>query len=624
MQIWAEGRGTGWNKIYFTIEYETTRNGEYIGIRYKIKWAINSKAFFGYNIVADVWTEGINYGRTIKENRPNRGSGESWFPENGDYYWFKKGYTNNDINSCRIIIYSTNGGTIRLDTADYTGTGETDITFKAPTGYTVSDIASEINFNVGNSLNVRLNNPTNVVYNHNIKLQIMNDSNNWIDIKAIQTTERNFELTYSKDLILQNVKTRNDIRTRLIVDTYYGQAHIGYTIKEGYCYIRDSKPDSISFIVTDWNNQEITSITSGFGPYRDDSNIFVKISGIEKIPVKDYAELKKIIIIAGGMQSEISPQNLIDTTSEYYIETFIDPFSATNNFVELQFIDSRGNKTAVRKTIAVEELMFPEIIKCEVKRQNGIDNKTKLIVEGNLGSYSIYSNLGIRYLREQANGEEIETISYDIEESQMQVNQQTGKFSYSGYIYGDLGADGFTKGKEFTLGVRVYTNITYTNNQVGLVNVIVRNGKPVMYFSKSNNAVAFGQEYNAEEGGPLQVNGKDITKVKITTGEEYETNIIIDGKKVYFRAVDLGALPNNTSKNITDQGMESNILVHYIGGVAHNSTNIRAFSIPGFGPGLIAVGLCRISFRTILIETNGDLSSYSATAYIYYSYKEEA
>ena len=145
-----------------------------------------------------------------------------------------------------------------------------------------------------------------------------------------------------------------------------------------------------------------------------------------------------------------------------------------------------------------------------------------------------------------------------------------------------------------------------------------------MYFSKVNNAVAFGKEYNEEEGGSLQVDGKDITKVKITTGEEYETNIIIDGKKVYFRAVDLGALPNNTSKNIADQGMESNILVHYICGVAHNNTNIRAFSIPGFGPGLIAVGLHRISFRNILIETNGDLSSYSATAYIYYSYKEEA
>ena len=615
MQIWAEGRGTGWNKIYFTIEYETTRNGEYIGIRYRVKWAINSTAFFGYNIVADVWTEGVNYGRTIKGNRPNKGSGEAWFPENGDYYWFKKGYTDNSINGCRIIVHSTNGGTINIDTG-------LDVTFQAPTGYAVSNISSEINFDVGNNLNIRLNNPTNITYNHNIKLQIINDNNSWIDIKSMQTTERNFELTYSKDLILQNVKTRNDIKARVIVDTYYGQAYIGYTIKEGYCYIRDSQPNAINFIVTNWNNQEITSITSGFGPYRDDSNIFVKISSIEEIPIKDYTELKRIIILAGGMQTEITPQDLVDTASEYYIETFVDPFNATNNFVELQFIDSRGNKTAVRKTITVEELVFPEIIKCEVRRENGIDSKTKLLVEGNLGSYNIYSNLGIRYLREQASGEEIETISYDIEESQMQVNQQTGKFSYSGYIYGDLGANGFTKGKEFTLGVRVYTNITYTNNEAGLVNIIVRNGKPVMYFSKANNAVAFGQEYNAEEGGPLQVNGKDITKVKITTGEEYETNIVIDGKKVYFRAVDLGALPNNTSRNITDLGMETNILVHYICGVARNSTNIRAFSIPGFGPGLIAVGLHRISFNTILLETNGDLSSYSATAYIYYSYKE--
>lgn len=129
MQVFAEGRGTGWNKIYFTVEYETTRSGVNVGIRWKIKWAINSTAWYGYNLVADVWTKGANYGRQIKANMPNRGSGQALFPEDGGWFWFNNGYTNNDITGCRVIVRTTNGGTVSFDTG-------TDKTLTAPTRYT--------------------------------------------------------------------------------------------------------------------------------------------------------------------------------------------------------------------------------------------------------------------------------------------------------------------------------------------------------------------------------------------------------------------------------------------------------------------------------------------------------
>ena len=148
MKVLDEGRWTVWQHIYFTIEYETTRDGEKLGIKWKIKWEIDANYFFGYNLVANVWTEGNDYGRQIKANSPNRGSGEVLFPEDGGYYWFNKGYSSNQITGCRVQIKSTNGGTVNIDTG-------TDRTVTTPSGYQVSNINKSIDFIIGDNISVQ-------------------------------------------------------------------------------------------------------------------------------------------------------------------------------------------------------------------------------------------------------------------------------------------------------------------------------------------------------------------------------------------------------------------------------------------------------------------------------------
>ena len=82
MKLLKEGRGTGWQHIYFTIEYETKRNKNKVGIRFRIKYEIDKYYYFGYNIVASVYVKNINKGRQIKANTPTRGAGTALFPAN--------------------------------------------------------------------------------------------------------------------------------------------------------------------------------------------------------------------------------------------------------------------------------------------------------------------------------------------------------------------------------------------------------------------------------------------------------------------------------------------------------------------------------------------------------------
>lgn len=513
MQVFNEGRGTGWQHIYFIVEYETVRDETKLGIRYRIKWQLDKNYYYGYNLVADVWAEGTNFGRQIKANMPNRGSGEALFPENGDYYWFEKGYSSNKINGCRVVIKTTNGGTVKLDSGE-------DKTVTTPVGYKVSEISNNIDFIVGNNIPITINDITNQNYNYKLTLQVLNDNNNWIDIKTLDTTSKSFTLDLSDETntIYSNIITKNSAKIKILLQTFINNTSLGYTVKEGTCYVKDSNPTPIDFMITSWLNddEEIEELTAGYGIYNQSSNIKVKINKIESNAAKNGATLKKIIISAGRDSSDIGIANIVGT--DVYEELFIDPFSTIkdNELVDgkapvtVTVVDSRGNTATTQKQLKIDKYIPAYFTELELKRTNNIDEEVRLIAKGKCQSAGVWLPTITYFLGHDYDTEGIIEPNY-IDESYIEYNSETEEFTVNAPIQGDLGAVGFTKEQEFplTIGIEDHFNQNYPR----YYKLYVRKGQVLLHYGK--NGVAFGALYDTEEGGSLQVDGKDILKKNI-------------------------------------------------------------------------------------------------------------
>ena len=295
MQLFSQGKDTGWGHTSYKIDYDITRSGSKLGIRWKITWNIDNGYYFGYNIVAQVWTEGSNYGRQIKANSPNKGSGISYFPSATDYIWFEKGYSNNNITGCRVIISSTNGGTIPYNTG-------ADRTLVAPTGYIASTISSDVNFNIGENLNIVISDITNQPYNYKLYLDIYKEDNSWEQVKYLETTSKNFMLTLTDiaTALYDLLPNSNSRPCRFKLETYISTNLIGTYIKDGISSVVNSNPEVPNFLIFPQNggysvDDAITTIVAGFGPYNNGSNVILATED-DTILAKNGATLEKIII----------------------------------------------------------------------------------------------------------------------------------------------------------------------------------------------------------------------------------------------------------------------------------------------------------------------------------------
>lgn len=303
MQVFAQGKENQWGHINYTVEYETTRDGPRLGIRWKLTWVIDNAYYFGYNIVADVYTEGTNYGRQIKANAPNNGSGTSYFPSDSGYYWFDKGYGSNQINGCRVIFKSTNGGTITYDTG-------ADRTVTTPTGYVASNINSSINFDIGNDLNITISDITNQNYNYKLDLD-MYVNNTWTNIRKFEKNSKNFTLSLAeiKNTFYNLLPNSTKANIRINLYTYIGNTYLGTTTANGECKVVNSNPEVPAFGIFGMSggnslDEEINDIVAGFGPFGNLSNAYIAIKN-NSLKAKNGSILKKAIIEWNGQTEEV-------------------------------------------------------------------------------------------------------------------------------------------------------------------------------------------------------------------------------------------------------------------------------------------------------------------------------
>ena len=129
--------------------------------------------------------------------------------------------------------------------------------------------------------------------------------------------------------------------------------------------------------------------------------------------------------------------------------------------------------------------------------------------------------------------------------------------------------------------------------------------------------VGSGLSMNSETGVLSNAN----MPLNYSTTEQNTGRKWIDGKDIYFKVVELGALPNATTKNVA-HGITGISEWVKIEGTANNATNTSGISIPLVYDGNNATNNTRIAVNdtNVVLETDTDRSSFNKCyAILYYT-----
>ena len=179
--------------------------------------------------------------------------------------------------------------------------------------------------------------------------------------------------------------------------------------------------------------------------------------------------------------------------------------------------------------------------------------------------------------------------------------------------FGDLNA---VEAKDFKV---VYAGASATNRPVNVNGYCVtmaynpnRSNKKQIYYVQSNSNLVFERTCNS--GVWTEWISKQQT---ITTGTEYETGRIIDGKKEYGKRINCGNLPNAQAKYV-QTGLENITLTRAIDGVMLNSGSQRGLPAPSVTSANTIMVYLNGTGTTLTINTQFDWSSYTAYVELFY------
>ena len=108
-----------------------------------------------------------------------------------------------------------------------------------------------------------------------------------------------------------------------------------------------------------------------------------------------------------------------------------------------------------------------------------------------------------------------------------------------------------------------------------------------------------------------------VEKMNITTGTEFKTGRIIDGKEEYCKIINCGNLLNNIQKTI-EHGIRDKKKITKIEGIAVSSNT--SITLPYIDPVILNRGIGVFADTSnIYIKTGDDKTTYVATINLYYT-----
>ena len=323
-------------------------------------------------------------------------------------------------------------------------------------------------------------------------------------------TSYTFNLTNEERNILRNaIQNKNSMQVTFYIKSTIGQTNYYSTMKKTFRII-NANPTFSNYVYEDLGvetnvSNETTVDLTGNSTYiiKGYNDVKITISNANKAIANKGAYMVKYSVSCGNLYDEanysdnsdvvLSLSNIVDRTINVY---------AT---------DSRNNSTLVSTIIPnwrdYSNLVFNS---GNATRTNGASEETVLKFEGVMWATRDEYDFGaeandiiVCEYQYKKTSENEEDYSSPISINPTITEISPSKFSYNLAIIGDEGGNGFNVSNSYDIRVTVKDKLS-----TSVYNILLGVGLPLIAIAPTG--VSFGTGYDENEGGELQINGKDI------------------------------------------------------------------------------------------------------------------
>ena len=442
-----------------------------------------------------------------------------------------------------------------------------------------------------------------------------NDLTAWLElVPSLQHyATRNLTITSGTYTWELTEEERNQIRSQMPISNnstirivlYSKQGTEGYTsFKDIPFSIINANPEFDNFDFEDTNTTTVALTGST-------KNNVINVNGYSNIQATITTNDKAQAIKEASMVKYRFSINNSSTDIIYSDEN--DVSGTINNSIDgiynLYAIDSRNNSTLVTKQatniINYENITLDKQNCSFVRDNNQVGQNAILTINGTFWN----DNFG-----QVINS--IKSVSYKFKKSDSStwINGTTtitptisgNTFTFTGMIASDNLDTTWDLDSSYNLEVIISDELSSATINTLILNSAV----PTMSLDK--NGVGIMCAYDSSLGGKLQVDGKIIDEDIYSTNEIKTNKIWTDNKPIYRKIIDIGQLPNSTSKSIL-HNISISTPISCIGIVSRSSGVINSWTIPTID---IAIDL---DINQIYVVTTSDRSDLTGVAIIEYT-----
>ena len=305
-----------------------------------------------------------------------------------------------------------------------------------------------------------------------------------------------FELTENERNTLRNAsKNRNSITVKFYVKTVINGA-TNFSILNRTFSIINANPTFSNFEFEDVNSTTLALTGNNQNIIQGYSNVKATIPVNYIATANKQATMSKYSFVVSDIQRDIT-----------YSES-----EATSNTIEnvksgvfnVYAIDSRNNSTLVTKN-ATQTIAYNQLVKGDinVNRQNGVSEETNLSLNGKVDLID-FGNVTNSIQEAKYRYKATDSSTWSNYTNINLTIDANGNFSFNGLIQGDT-AIGFDEANAYNIEVLIkdkLSTIIYTANL----------GSGVPNIALHKNGVGIMGKYDINEGGELQVKGKNISQ----------------------------------------------------------------------------------------------------------------
>lgn len=309
-------------------------------------------------------------------------------------------------------------------------------------------------------------------------------------------TSYTYNLTNDERKILRKAcaNTPNDLDVKFYVTTISGGATY-YNSVQKKMTIKDGQPIFSDFTVSEADEDIYERLTRNRTKFiRKYSDIKIIISSGNKMIAQKEATPTSYNINVGEKSKTLSYST--DT-----LETTIE--NMDYNKVEVYAIDSRNKQTPVFKSLDIIDYKELALNNIEFNRKNSVEETILITGNGtwtNVDFGNVVNSIKSFVFRRKSKNDIAWSEWYSIKEF-FHINENG---TFNNKVENEFTAATFDFGEEYDIEIKIEDELSVINR-----NISVNSGKILMSALKEYG-VNFGGIYDKEEGGVLQVNGKNI------------------------------------------------------------------------------------------------------------------